>query len=143
MSILSNFNSKNKILIVISIILAIVTAITVTIATFAIKNKRTLETMEAQSIEEIKKVSVADVLESNIQFDYDTNPTEEAIELKIKDYDSSFNLYYCIQEIGQESEEESFSSLKKFSTVKLEFRHRQILRFVLNEQGMFQVSKLQ
>ena len=106
MSILSNFNSKNKILIVISIILAIVTAITVTIATFAIKNKRTVETMEAQSIEEIKEVSVADVLESNIQFDYDTNPTEEAIELKIKDYDSSFNLYYCIQEIGQESEEE-------------------------------------
>ncbi|KAG4105441.1 hypothetical protein H8356DRAFT_1634760 [Neocallimastix lanati (nom. inval.)] len=46
--------------------------------------------------------------------------------------------------IGQESEEESFSSLKKFfSNIKFEFRHRQILRFVLNEKGMFQVSKME
>lgn len=102
MNVLSKLNSKNRILIIISIIITIVTALTVTIVTFAIKSKKTIETSEVQTIEKIKEVKVADVLESNIQFDYDPNPTEEAIELNIKDYDSNFNLYYCIQEIGQE-----------------------------------------
>ena len=106
MSRLSKLKQKHKITLIISIILAIVTALAVTIATFGIRSK-TVETSEINEIHEVENTKIADVLDSNIQFDYNTEPTEEAIELSIKNYDNSYNLYYCIREIGQETVEES------------------------------------
>lgn len=110
MSRISKLKQKRKIILITSIIIAIVTVVAVTIATFAIKNKNTIETSEVQEIEEIEVAKIADVLDSNIQFDYNTEPTEESIELKIKEYDESYNLYYCIKEIGQEETENAENS---------------------------------
>lgn len=106
MSRLSKLKQKRKIILIVSIILAIVTVSAVTIATFGIRSK-TVETSEVNEIIEVEDTKIADVLDSNIQFDYNTDPTEEAVELSIKEYDNSYNLYYCIREVGQETTEDT------------------------------------
>ena len=109
MSRLSKVKKKHKLNIIICSFVAIVTVVAVTIATFGKKTSDSIETSEiqdSQEIQEVEDTKVADVLDSNIQFDYNTDPTEKSIDLNIKEYDNSYNLYYYILEVGQDYKDE-------------------------------------
>ena len=103
---LLNLIKNNKVNFIIGLAIVIVTVIAVIVAIINNK-KKSVETSAIQEIQEVEETKIADVLDSNIQFDYNKEPTEEAIELNIKKYDNSYNLYYCIKEVGQEVAEKT------------------------------------
>lgn len=91
---LKKLDKKTKIMAVILIIL-ILAAVGVVIATHLNK------TEEVAQVEETLEPLVVNVSNENLEVEYNTEPTTEAVTVNIKNYDSNYNLYYYIQEIGQ------------------------------------------
>lgn len=99
---LSNYqdlDKKTKINIVISVLIVIASIIAVIVI---IKNK----TKQVATVEEVKNAEVIDVSEKNIKIEYDESKTSDNVELKVKEYDDSYNLFYYIQEVGESFSED-------------------------------------
>lgn len=110
-------NLDKKTIITLTLIILIVIASI--IATIVVLNNKTEEVAQ---IEEVIEAKVVDVADSNIKFEYNEEPTAEAVALNIKDYDKSYNLYYYIKEVGQAIDE----SAEQLDTPKQENQEQEI-----------------
>lgn len=112
---IKGLDNKTKTLLIILIIL-VIAAIAIVIVNALNKSE-----------EVVSDQIIADVTEENIELEYNTEPTTEAIAIDVKNYDSNYNLYYYIQnleelqtvdgeETTQTSEEEQIAQQEETTT---------------------------